>query len=246
MAVSAKLRWKRYINELRFVNEELDFVKEINRAASREFQAYYEDFCVANGIDLTELNKNNSDKIQKSYQNETDGGVNQDPQLDAGADGSLVVHKSSSEERINSDEQEGYPQQLGEYQMTQDELEIHEAFNKVFRKIALKLHPDKLDKSLSSAEREDKLNMFKEAKMALEERKYFIILDIAEKFNITTPRNYKQQIRWMKKETNKLNQELSKEKGTYNYIFSECDTADEKNDVIKRFMLQLFGPKIFQ
>ena len=115
----------------------------------------------------------------------------------------------------------------------------------MFRKIALLLHPDKLDKSLTDEERDVKLNMFKEAKTALEERKYFIILDIAEKFNITTPKNYKQQIRWMKKETGTLNEELSKEKNTYNYIFSECDSDREKDNIVKRFMSQLFGPQVF-
>ena len=87
--------------------------------------------------------------------------------------------------------------------------------------------------------------MFKEARIALEERRYFIILDIAEKFNITTPKNYKQQIRWMKKETDTLARKLTKEKDTYNYIFSECESEAEKDYTVKRFMTQLFGPEVF-
>ena len=246
MAVSAKLRWKRYINELRFINEELDFVKEINRASSREFQAHYEDYCIKNEIDLAELNKKNSEKIKKSYHGEsTPQDDQQNAQLDTSIDGSLIIHSAPSEQQIRSDNQEEYPQQLGDYQMSKDEQEIHDVFNKVFRKIALLIHPDKLDKNLTPEERDVKLNMFKEAKTALEERKYFIILDIAEKFNITTPKNYKQQIRWMKKETSTLNQELSKEKNTYNYIFSECESPRERDHVVKRFMSQLFGPQVF-
>ena len=245
MAVSAKLRWKRYINELRFINEELDFVREINRAASREFQTHYEDFCAKSGLNLSELNKKNSDKIQQLYKDDTHDGAQQNPELNACTDSSLVIHNAPSEQQVNSDNTEEYPQQLGDYQMSTDEMEIHEAFNKVFRKIALILHPDKLNKNLTEEEKDDKLNMFKEAKTALEERKYFVILDIAEKFNITTPKNYKQQIRWMKKETNTLNQELSKEKDTYNYIFSECDSEHERDHIVKRFMSQLFGPQVF-
>lgn len=245
MAASTKLRWKRYINELRFINEELDFVREINRAASHEFQAHYEDFCVKSDLDLSELNKKNSEKIQQLYQNDTHDGAEQNPELDACTDSSLVIHNAPSEQQVNSGNSEEYPQQLGDYQMSKDEMDIHEAFNKVFRKIALILHPDRLDKNLTEEERDDKLNMFKEAKTALEERKYFIILDIAEKFNITTPRNYKQQIRWMKKETSNLNEELLNEKNTYNYIFSECESDTEKDNIVKRFMSQLFGPQIF-
>jgi hypothetical protein len=246
MAVSTKIRWKRYINELRFINEELDFVKEINKASSREFQAHYEDYCVKNELDLAGLNKEHSAKLDKLYQGEgTPEDNKQNPELGAYTDGSLVIHNAPPEQQLNSSDGEVYPQQLGDYQMSKDEMEIHEAFNKVFRKIALLLHPDKLDKSLTDEERDVKLNMFKEAKTALEERKYFIILDIAEKFNITTPKNYKQQIRWMKKETGTLNEELSKEKNTYNYIFSECDSDREKDNIVKRFMSQLFGPQVF-
>ena len=246
MAVSTKIRWKRYINELRFINEELDFVKEINKASSREFQAHYEDYCVKNELDLAGLNKEHSAKLDKLYQGKgTPEDSQQDPELDAYTDGSLVIHSAPPEQQLNSSHGEVYPQQLGDYQMSKDEMEIHEAFNKVFRKIALLIHPDKLDKSLTDEERDVKLNMFKEARTALEEHRYFIILDIAEKFNITTPKNYKQQIRWMKKETDTLAQKLAKEKNTYNYIFSECEGATEKDDIVKRFMSQLFGPQIF-
>ena len=130
--------------------------------------------------------------------------------------------------------------------MTQDELELHEAFNKLFRKIALVLHPDKLSSQLSEPERIEKTQMFTDAKQALDKRKYFVLLDIAEKLKIATPRNYKQQIRWMKKELKILNQVIYKEKKTYNYVFSECEEDAEKDRVIKSFMKQVFGPQIFQ
>jgi hypothetical protein len=239
VAVSTKLRWKRYINELRFVNEEIDFVREISREAAAEFQAYYEEYCVKRGIDLADLNKQHSSHLEKLYEGEADDEAKQHPGLDADTDSATVVHDDSD------DKEEEYSQQLGDYQMSQDEKEIHEAFNKVFRKLAMILHPDKLEKTLTAEERANKLKMFKEAKTALEERKYFVILDIAEKLSITVPKNYKQQIRWMKKETKNLNEALDKETGTYNYLFSECETGDERDQVIRRFLTQLFGPQVF-
>jgi hypothetical protein len=108
------------------------------------------------------------------------------------------------------------------------------------------LHPDKLPPNLTKAERQDKLKMFKEAKTALEERRYFVLLDLAQKFNISLPRNYKQQIRWMKKEIVSLSAIVKKEKDTYNYLFSECETQEEKDYIVKRFMRQIFGPEIFE
>ena len=107
------------------------------------------------------------------------------------------------------------------------------------------LHPDKISKDVEQKEREEKLSMFKEAKLALEKRKYFVLLDLALKFDITPPRNYQQQIRWMKKEIDRMEEQIRKERATYNYSFSECETDDERDALIKNFMTQLFGPQIF-
>ena len=246
MAVSAKLRWKRYLGELRFVSDEFDFIKQICNESGVEFQAHYEDFCDRNNINIKDLNRTHAQNIQDLYNKKTDDQAEQHPQLDTDTNCALIPHEPITQENVNSAPEEEYPQQLGEYQMTQDELEIHESFNKIFRKLAMILHPDKLSQDLTKAERQDKLKMFKEAKTALEERRYFILLDMAQKFNISLPRNYKQQIRWMKREIESLNQQVRKEKDTYNYLFSECETEQEKDHIVKRFMRQIFGPEIFE
>lgn len=246
MSASAKLRWKRYVSELRFAHEELQFVQDISAAGAREFQTHYEDFCARNEIDLKSLNQEHSENIQGLYASNADDGANDNPQLDTDSNSALVLHDGNPAKFVNSEIEEEYSEQLCEYQMTQDELELHEAFNKLFRKIALVLHPDKLSVQLSAPERTEKTQMFTDAKQALDKRKYFVLLDIAEKLKLATPRNYKQQIRWMKKELKILNQVIQKEKSTYNYVFSECEEDSEKDRVIKRFMKQVFGPQIFQ
>lgn len=246
MSASAKLRWKRYLNELRFAHEELQFVRDISKEASTEFQIHYEEFCVRKNIDLNALNQQNSSRIQGLYTKKARQDSNNNPQLEAQSDSALVLHSGILPEDISSAAEEDYPKQLGEYQMTQDESEIHETFNKLFRKIAMILHPDKLHKDLNTTEREEKTKMFTDAKEALEKKRYFVLLDTAEKLKIATPRNYRQQIRWMKKEVKILNDVIHKEKKTYNYVFSECEEEAEKDQVIMRFMKQVFGPQIFQ
>ena len=138
----------------------------------------------------------------------------------------------------------GLPEELPELPSTADEIELHDIFNKLFRKIAMQLHPDKIDRDLSAAEKEFKSQRFKEAKDALDERKYFVLLQIADEYNIKTPRNYRQQSRWMKKEIEKIKLEIQKRKSTYNYLFAEAETDNEKDTVIRQFMKQLFGIKI--
>ena len=246
MAISVKLRWKRYLSELRFVYEDLAFVKEICRTGASEFQTHYEEFCARNQIDINSLNKQHSQRIQDLYNKKKGPATQQDAQLETNSDGALIPHDSAIQKNISSENDEDNTQQLCEYEMTKDEMEIHESFNKIFRKLAMKLHPDKLSDELSPPEREDKLKMFKEAKDALEKRKYFVLLDMAQDFGIALPRNYKQQIRWMKKELRSLSGSLKKEKDTYNYLFSECETDEEKDKIVKRFMHQIFGPQIFE
>lgn len=241
MSASVKLRWKKYVNELRFIHDEKEFTQELCKTAAAEFQIYYEEFCQKNQIDLSQLNEKHAESIRELY-TPTPQQNNADPEPDSNCDGALVLHDSDPSETINSDPTE----QESDYQATKDEQEIHEAFNKLFRKLAMLLHPDKLSTDLKTEERDEKLKMFKEAKIALESKRYFVLLDIAERLGISTPRNYHQQIRWMKKEIQKLNESVRKSKDTYNYLFAECETDEDRDRLIKRFMHQIFGPKIFQ
>ena len=127
------------------------------------------------------------------------------------------------------------------YEMTQDELEMHEVFTKLFKALALKLHPDKLSSSLTSEERDDMINKFNQAKDALEERKYFVLLNLASQLKVKSPKNYKQQIRWMKKEVEIMSAKVEQMKNTYNYGFSECENEQQKDNLIKKFIKHLFN-----
>ena len=83
--------------------------------------------------------------------------------------------------------------------------------------------------------------MFTEAKNALEQKKYFILIDFAEQLDIPTPKNYRQQIRWMKKELDKVRAEIAAVTRTYNYSFSETETDEQRDQLVEKFMRQVFG-----
>ena len=245
MGASSKMRWQRYVRELRFIHEEADFIVELSRAIGPEFQEFYEKYCIDEGIELSVLNQQRDEETNKSQENQDDNRIDNDSNLNSGVDSALVIHDPQSQECVNRGDEGEYAENLSDYQMTKDEIEIHDSFTKVFRKLAMILHPDKLDKSLSDPEHKERLEMFQQSKSALEERKYFTLLDYAERFKITAPKNYNQQVRWMKKEIDKMEEENKKQKSTYNYLFSECETDSARSSLIKRFMTQIFGPEIF-
>jgi hypothetical protein len=227
VSASTKIRWKRYVNQLKFVHEELELVRELSKGAAAEFEKYYKNFCGERQIDIGALNETHADKIQSIYQ----------PPAPEIAPTEYADTYSLAPYANNRPPQ----QETSKYQMTQDELEIHDAFHKVFKKLAQILHPDKAPPNISESERRERLKAFKDAKTGLDERKYFILLELAQKHKVSTPRNYTQQIKWMKEEISKMSVEIEAEKRTYNYKFADCETDPQKDNLIRTFMHQLFG-----
>ena len=118
---------------------------------------------------------------------------------------------------------------------------MYEIFSKLFKKLALHLHPDKLNnQDLTDEQKDDMLKMFTKAKDALEERRYFVLVDYAVKLNVPLPKNYKQQSRWMKRELETVNKKIDKETKTYNYMFADAESDDERDRLMKGFIEQLF------
>ena len=222
MSASSKLRWKRTLNELKFLHEEFDLVKEIGREHATDFQLYFEDYCRKYEIDF---DKATDDSLAKQAHQQPLGGV-EPPELV----GALTKFEESEEETEETD----IP-----YQMSKDEQEVFDTFSKLFKQLALILHPDKLGNDLPEEERRVKLREFKEANDALNQHRYFVLLDLAAKYKVRLPKNYKQQIRWMKKQIAKVRTDVEREKKKYNYVFAECETTEEKERLMKSFINQL-------
>ena len=239
MAAIDIIRWKRLINELIFLNEEVELVDTIIYEYNKHFQEYYEDFCSRNNIDINKLNNDNHEKIQDLYSTEE---LDAEELLSAQIGNIEAIDENTNalSAFINRPDK---PKNT-KYEMSQDEKEMHETFTKLFRSLALKLHPDKLSSSLTSDERDDMINMFNKAKDALEDRKYFILLRMTSELKVKSPKNYKQQIRWMKKEIKAMKPIVDKKKTTYNYAFSECESDEQKDNLIRKFIKHLFNVNI--
>jgi len=227
MSASHKLKWKRTLNMYKFLKEELRIMQTMNKESAASFQLYYEGFLQQRNIDLHQLNQENQDRIREAYgiEKEISGDV---PVIEASA-AALVACQPAVKK---SDE----------VQLSEDEIVIHNSFSKLFKNIALKIHPDKIDPLKHDFQQRRKMSEdFKRANRALEEREYFILIEIAEMLDIPLPKNYNQQTRWMKSQAEQLNVQIGHEKNTYNYAFSEAETDEHRDDVIRKFINQLFG-----
>jgi len=234
MSVSKKLKWKRCLSKLRYVTEELEYVKDASATAASEFEAYYRRFCANKNINIAELDKQHSERLEKLYGRPqiADENTDDESEIDSIGDTSIIIHEQNPNNNTV------------EYEETADDKAIHEAFSKLFKQIALKLHPDRVSKSLPPYEVQMRVSMFQKVNQAFEDKKYYILLDAAEKYNITTPKNYEQQIRWMNKETDTVAQEINKQKNTYNYCFTEAETDEDRDILIRKFLQQLFRMSI--
>ncbi len=228
MRASNLLKWKRTLNELRFKHSELEFIEDINESHAQEFQMFLEDFCQRKEVDLEDLNKNllaaQALKIQEHIPEDERISI---PDTDIDQDGALVVHHQTPDP-VHHDEV-----------LIKDGRELADAFTKLFKQIALYLHPDRLQ-NLSDDEKAERLELFKEAQAALKEERYYFLLDLSERFGVRTPKNYKQQTRWMKIKIEDLDSQIQKEKVTYNYKFAECETEEDKERLIRNFIYQVF------
>ena len=237
MALYQKLRWKKSVNEFKFVTEELKLVKSIGRSAAEDFQKFYEGYLKSKALDLHQLNKENKKRINAQERPNT-------PTPDSSAltrastCTDLVVYRSI----YSAEETE---QVEAEYTVSQDDIELHEAFAKLFKKIAMEVHPDKINLyEHDFLQREERGRDFKDANSALSQKQYFTLIEIAEKYEIPIPRNYSQQSRWMKRAIKKIKHQINQEKQTYNYIFSEAETEEERVQIIQGFIEQMFGRKL--
>ena len=233
MSVNSKLKWKRALSRLRFCYDELEYTRESAKAAGPKFEEFYRKFCAEKGISIYELDCKNEQRLSELYGSNkiADNNTNNQPDIHSPGNTAIIVHNDT-------------PSSNSEYTTTADDIAMHEAFSKLFKQIALKLHPDRIDKTLSDNERELRISMFQQANQAFEEKKYYFLLDLADRYNITVPKNYEQQTRWMKRESQRIVALVDKEKNTYNYGFAEAETDEQREQLIKKFMFQLFRIRV--
>ena len=229
MRVNDLLKWKRALNEIKFKHNELDLVKEMCDSHGPQFQMFLEEYCAKNSIDLQKLNREKS--IREAPKKKETIAKERRISADSEKSGDMVISQNHYTEKA--------PVVKPIFAEKKDVDQIAIIFKNLFKKLAMFLHPD-LSVGLTEEEKQDRLSMFKEAKQALADKRYFVLLEMSERFKIRMPKNYKQQTRWMKARIIQLDQEIQSQKHTYNYVYDECETTEEKERIVKNFLRQIF------
>ena len=110
---------------------------------------------------------------------------------------------------------------------------------KLFRKIAIMTHPDKLTK-LDDYERERKTELFLKAREAAEAGKWFALVDTANALGIKTPEPDEEQLGLLENESENVDKEIKDIESSYAWIMYNLET-DEQRKLLMTTYLKVLG-----
>jgi hypothetical protein len=126
------VRWHRAVNEIRYKHNELDLLKELADDYGPIFQQHVQRYCEENEIDIASLEKRRglSVSVQKSKENHQEDKLLED---NGGALTLAGEHFVGEEPQVDPIESE-----------KKEIDEIHDIFKRLFKKLAVHLHPDRV------------------------------------------------------------------------------------------------------
>ena len=110
---------------------------------------------------------------------------------------------------------------------------------KLFRKIAIMTHPDKLTK-LDEHEREKKTELFLKAREAAEAGKWYALVETANALGIETPKPDEEQLGLLEDESESVGKKIKNIEASYAWIMYNLET-DEQRKLLMTSYLKVLG-----
>ena len=122
--------------------------------------------------------------------------------------------------------------------------EEHKVFQRMYRIVAKKLHPDKFSNQEQTPEVLEKVEAFKQATGSYNKKNWAKFLDICEKYDIL-PTRYEKINSLIRSEITELDKKVNNMKLSFSWRLYECEEDNScKENVIKNFLYQIFRYKI--
>ena len=115
-----------------------------------------------------------------------------------------------------------------------DKLIINPKVKKVFRQIALKIHPDKLIGLEDGFEKSKKKELFQKAVKAMEEGDIIILADIAIEIGLEPPSIDEDTLKQAENKINSIKNEINGIESTYVWKWFFCVNKQQKNKILEK------------
>jgi hypothetical protein len=130
--------------------------------------------------------------------------------------------------------------EIKEYTQTAEETRAKKIFQKIFRGIAKKVHPDKFSNMKKTIDIIEKEELFKKATYAFNNEKWGLLLEIAEELDIH-PQKYEKINELLRDEISDVNKEIVAKQKSFGWHISQAETSEEKDNIVLSFLKTLFG-----
>jgi len=120
-------------------------------------------------------------------------------------------------------------------ELTDEQVRKKKIFQRIFRGIAKKIHPDKFSNMEQTPDVLKKQDMFKRASEALDNEKWGQLLEIAEELDIH-PQKYEKVNELLREEISDVNKKIVAKQKSFGWHMAEAETEEEKDKVIISFL----------
>jgi len=193
------------MHEVKYLRTELEYQEEVLTEYHQLFEEYYRRWCAENDVDIGQQEQKNADRVEKMI-----------PEPEVLQQNYDKNNKIIPKEHID------------------DKLDARK-FNKLYRKIAMELHPDK---DTGDADK------FAKASDAYEKGIWSVLLEYALELGIE-PDNLSEMLPLLKKEAKKIREQIKHNSGIFSWKFYECEDDELcKELLIKQFLRYLFKMEI--
>ena len=123
-----------------------------------------------------------------------------------------------------------------EVETTIPETERDPAFKKLFRKVVVKCHPDKLSDELTILQKAQKKDLYEKAIKANDDYNWAMLIIVAIKLEIELPEEYYEYIENLKSESAKVNEQIETIQGSIAWKWYHSSTQEEKDEVLQAYV----------